>query len=106
MEGTNTAAKAPTAGTTIISASEHTKAGREAAARAIIDINELFKKPYLNEFEAAEMTGRAISTLRNERFLRRGLPYLRVAKRTIRYKLTDVIAFMESRRISFDEPSQ
>jgi hypothetical protein len=66
------------------------------------DIAELLRKPYLNEMEVAAVTGRALSTLRNERFLRRGLPYLRVGGRSIRYKLEDVLAFMESRRISFE----
>ena len=88
MEATSTAAKVPT------------------AAREIINVNELLKKPYLNEFEAAALTGRSVCTLRNDRFLRRGLPVLYVAKRTIRYKLTDVIAFMEGRRITFDEPAR
>jgi hypothetical protein len=63
---------------------------------------ELLKKPYLNEMEVAAVTGRAVSTLRNERHLRRGLPYLKVSKRTIRYKLQDVLSFMEGRRVSFD----
>ena len=67
------------------------------------NIAELFKKPYLNETETAALTGRAIPTLRNERHLRRGLPYLKVGGRSIRYKLQDVIAFMEGRRITFDE---
>jgi hypothetical protein len=65
--------------------------------------SELLEKTYLNEKEVAAITGRAISTLRNERFMRKGLPYLKVSGRSIRYKSEDVIAFMEGRRISFDE---
>lgn len=68
-----------------------------------MDCVELLKKPYLNEQEASALTGRAVSTLRNERHLRRGLPYLKVGKRTVRYRLVDVTAFMESRRITFDQ---
>ena len=64
---------------------------------------ELLKKPYLNELEAAALTGRAVSTLRNERFLRRGLPYLKVGKRSIRYKTADVIATMEAHRVTFED---
>ena len=67
------------------------------------NVGELLKKPFLNEKEAAAITGRALSTLRNERHLRRGIPYLKVARRTIRYKLDDVMCFMEGRRISFEE---
>ncbi|PKN39056.1 MAG: transcriptional regulator [Deltaproteobacteria bacterium HGW-Deltaproteobacteria-2] len=64
---------------------------------------ELLGKTYLNEKEVAAITGRAVSTLRNERFMRKGLPYLKVGGRSIRYKSEDVIAFMEGRRITFDE---
>lgn len=67
----------------------------------IVNISELLKKPYLNEVETAAITGRALSTLRNDRFLRRGLPYLKVGKRSIRYKLEDVFTFMEGRRVAF-----
>jgi hypothetical protein len=64
--------------------------------------NELLKKPYLNEKETAELTGRALSTLRNDRHLRRGLPYLKIGRRAIRYKLEDILAFMENHRITFE----
>lgn len=68
-----------------------------------MEVNDLMKKPYLNEVEVATITGRAVSTLRNERFMRKGLPYLKIGGRSIRYKSEDVIAYMEGRRISFDE---
>lgn len=68
-----------------------------------MEVNDLMKKPYLNEVEVAAITGRAVSTLRNERFMRKGLPYLKIGGRSIRYKSEDVIAYMEGRRISFDE---
>ena len=64
---------------------------------------ELLEKKYLNEKEVAAITGRALSTLRNERFMRRGLPYLKIGGRSIRYRSQDVIAYMESRLITFDE---
>ncbi|MEW6586252.1 MAG: DNA-binding protein [Nitrospirota bacterium] len=66
------------------------------------NIGELLKKPFLNEVEVAVITGRAVSTLRNERHLRRGFPYLKVGRRSIRYKLEDVLSFMEGRRITFE----
>lgn len=68
-----------------------------------VNVNEALKKPYLNEFEVAEITGRAVSTLRNDRFLRRGIPYLKISKRSIRYRTPDVIDFMEARPITFDD---
>jgi hypothetical protein len=53
---------------------------------------------YIDEQEVAGITGRALSTLRNERFNRRGIPDYKVG-RSVRYKLEDVIHFMESCRI-------
>jgi len=67
------------------------------------NIAEFFKKPYLNETETAALTGRAVATLRNERHLCRGIPYLKVGGRSIRYKLQDVLSFMERRRITFND---
>lgn len=67
---------------------------------------DLLLKPYLNEKEVAAITGRAVQTIRNDRFNRRGIPYYKVSNRTIRYKSEDVIAFMENRRITFDEVAQ
>ncbi len=66
-------------------------------------MKELLEKPYLNEKEVAAVTGRALSTLRNDRFMRRGLPYLKIGSRSVRYCSQDVISYMEGRRISFDE---
>lgn len=66
-------------------------------------INELLTKPFLNEAEVSAVTGRALATLRNDRFLRRGIPYLKVSRRSIRYRTPDVMNFMEARPITFDE---
>ena len=53
---------------------------------------------YLTESEVAEMTGIALSTLRNSRFNRTGIPYVKLSK-SIRYALNDVIEYFESRKI-------
>ena len=71
-----------------------------------MELNELLKKPYLNEQEVAAITGRALSTLRNDRFLRRGLPYLKVSKRSIRYRTPDVMNFMEACPVKFEDGAQ
>ncbi|MHB8771299.1 MAG: hypothetical protein ACYC7J_09895 [Syntrophales bacterium] len=76
---------------------------KKAAEKRSINVPEVLKKPYLNEFEAAAVQGRAVSTLRNDRHLRRGLPYLKISARSIRYKTADIIAAMEGRRISFED---
>ena len=61
-----------------------------------------FKPRYLNEIEVSEITGRALSTLRNERFRGEGIPYIKVG-RSVRYSLEDLVRFMESRKIRTDE---
>lgn len=53
---------------------------------------------YINEKEVSHFTGRALSTLRNERFNGKGIPYIKVG-RSVRYSYEDVIAFMENRKI-------
>lgn len=53
---------------------------------------------YVDEREAARITGRAVQTLRNDRLLGKGFPYVKIG-RSVRYNLAEVLAFMESRRI-------
>ena len=53
---------------------------------------------YLNEKKVAEITGRALSTLRNERSKGVGISYIKI-RRSVRYNITDVIEFMESQKI-------
>ncbi len=56
---------------------------------------------YLNEKEVSQFTRRALSTLRNDRFNRRGIPYSKIGK-SVRYSKVDVITFMEKRKIQTD----
>lgn len=53
---------------------------------------------YLTEKQVSEMTGLALPTLRNDRFLGRRLPYIKIGK-SVRYNEADVIDFMESHKI-------
>lgn len=53
---------------------------------------------YLTEGQVAEIVGRAVQTLRNDRFRRQGLPYIKLGK-LVRYDEQDVIDYMESRKI-------
>jgi len=57
------------------------------------------EKKWINEKEVQAMTGRKLPTLRNDRFLGRGLPYSKMGK-SVRYAVEDVIQYMESRRIA------
>jgi predicted DNA-binding transcriptional regulator AlpA len=53
---------------------------------------------YLTETQVSEITGFALSTLRNHRFLGRGIRYSKCG-RSVRYALSDVIDYMNSKRI-------
>ncbi len=53
---------------------------------------------YLTEKEVSLMTGRGLSTLRNDRSLGRGLPWVKLM-RSVRYELSDVVAYMAERKI-------
>ena len=57
---------------------------------------------YITEKEVAGITGRALSTLRNERFRGCGVPYIKVG-RSVRYNQTDVIRYMEERKVKTNE---
>jgi hypothetical protein len=63
---------------------------------------ELHSIRFLNEYEVASLTGRAVQTLRNERFRKCGIRYSKVG-RSIRYSLPDVLNFMEQHRIQTEE---
>lgn len=54
---------------------------------------------YLTEKQVSEITSRALSTLKNDRFLNRGIPYIK-AGRSVRYNLEDVLDYMESRKVA------
>jgi len=56
------------------------------------------KPQYLTEAEVTKITGRALSTLRNDRFNGRGIPYYKIG-RSVRYNLDEVVSFMEDHKI-------
>lgn len=53
---------------------------------------------YLTEKEVAAITGRAVQTLRNDRYKGQGFAYIKFG-RSIRYRLSDILATMDSHRI-------
>jgi hypothetical protein len=60
---------------------------------------------YLRDTEVARLTGRAVQTLRNERTLGQGIAYSKIG-RSVRYRYSDVVAFMERHRINVgDHPN-
>jgi predicted DNA-binding transcriptional regulator AlpA len=56
------------------------------------------EKQYITEEKVSDITGIALSTLRNDRLYKRKIPYIKVG-RSVRYDNDDVIAFMESCKI-------
>jgi hypothetical protein len=56
---------------------------------------------YLTEREVSELTRIGMKTLQQHRWLNKGIAYSRFG-RTIRYRLDDVLAFMEAGRIEPD----
>ena len=56
---------------------------------------------YLTERDVAALTGFSRYTFQRLRFEHRGPAYLKVG-RSVRYRLEDVLAWMESRRIQVD----
>ena len=57
---------------------------------------------YINEKEVSRIIGRAVQTLRNDRHLGRGIAYYKNGK-SVRYKIEDVLKYMETRRIETDD---
>jgi hypothetical protein len=53
---------------------------------------------YLTPLEVEKLTGRKLQTLANERYRGEGIEYYKIGS-SVRYKLSDVLAFMERHRI-------
>jgi len=64
--------------------------------------NDLNKLQYVTEVVVSQITGRALSTLRGDRHKGCGIPYYKMGK-SVRYRLSDVYAYMEDRRINTSE---
>lgn len=60
------------------------------------------KDGWLTPKEVAALTRRAVASLANDRYHRRGLPYTKFG-RSVRYRYSDVQEFLQKRRVSFDE---
>jgi len=58
----------------------------------------LTENQVINETQAAEILGRAVQTLRNDRHLRKGPAYLKLG-RSIKYRVNDLVDYMEKHRI-------
>ena len=54
---------------------------------------------WLDEKKVSRITGRAVQSLRNDRFRGVGFPYVKVG-RSVRYRLGDVMAWMENHTVT------
>lgn len=60
--------------------------------------SEYHSTQYVNEKEVSRVTGLAVQTLRNYRHLGKGPAYCKVG-RAIRYRMEDVVNFMDEQRV-------
>ncbi len=56
------------------------------------------EQEYLGEQDVANIIGVSVQTLRNDRCSKRRIPYVKFG-RSVRYRYSDVIAFMEAHKI-------
>ena len=56
---------------------------------------------YVNEKEVSRITGISCSTLQKHRFMRKGIPYIKIGK-SVFYCLADVYEYMNRNRISHE----
>ena len=53
---------------------------------------------YINEVNVSDMTGMSVATLRNHRWLGKGIPYIKIG-RTVRYQESEVLEYLENLRV-------
>ena len=54
---------------------------------------------YVGEKVVRDITERGLQTLRNDRCKGVGIPYCKIGKRSVRYRLSDVYDYMESHKV-------
>jgi len=64
----------------------------------VLDGNILNRNQIVDETMASKVLVRATQTLRNDRHMRRGCPYIRLG-RSIRYRVGDLLDYLEKHRI-------
>ena len=62
-------------------------------------MNNITNLQTANEHEAAALLKSSVQTLRNNRFLRKGCPYIKIG-RSVRYLLSDIQDYLERNRIN------
>ena len=59
---------------------------------------ETVKKRFFNEHETAKITSISVKTLRNQRCLGEGIPYIKL-RRSVRYDYEVVVRYMKEREV-------
>ena len=57
---------------------------------------------YVDEKVVSLITGRKIQTLRNDRSLRQGIPFIKYG-RSVKYDLIDVMAYMQRHKVDTEK---
>ena len=57
---------------------------------------------FVNDKVVSKITGRAIQTLRNDRFMGKGIPYVKLGRQVV-YDVSDIYEFMDRRKIRPEE---
>ena len=56
------------------------------------------RKSYIDEYETAKITSISVKTLRNQRCLREGIPFIKL-RRSVRYDYEVVVRYMKEREV-------
>lgn len=56
----------------------------------------------IDEKNLSKILGKSLQTLRNDRFLKKGVPYFKIG-RSVRYSLDDVEKYIEKSKIDFEK---
>ena len=69
-----------------------------------INLPEISDEKLLNEKEVAKILGVSVKMIQTMRYSKGGIPFVRLSKRCIRYKRSDVEAYIQSH--TFNNTSQ
>jgi len=61
------------------------------------------EKRWITEKIASAITGISLQTLRNNRWKRKGIPYTKAGKKSVRYDYDDVVKYMLDRKVDTDK---
>jgi hypothetical protein len=68
---------------------------------SVKDQSEISFAQLVDDRVAAKILGRAVQTLRNDRHLQKGVPYIRLG-RSVRYRIGDLLSYINEHRIDLE----